>query len=1430
MKKRASNTPKHAFRRATAFALAFLLCFSLVPFASADSNTERVEIAAVKAPGVNVGYAPTNLVNGDFKSHPQLWPLTYAEAQAALGISGTMEMNLQNETNRATIDTARTEKSSALGVPVDNWKTTETSWMNQGKIKGLFEWYSNPENLTNVPNWFTNNFTTYPGTPVVEINSNSRAIFYQDLPTQYNDIILWKLDHGARKQNGSPNPQDMEVEIGKANGTPTGENAAITDAAIYTKTGLTGGGGYGYVVDSSNLSGLSIAKGVTSWQTVKGVYIVPQEQTTTRFAFKSISAGTMGNLMSNVRFETLLGNVKVDANVVNDPDYIDVSGYWALVDENVGAKVEYTIKNEGGTIVAHGFIDMADLYTTDPTSDWSARIHKEGLGPGNYTVEVNHSEYPAAKTADTFSIKASIIYDANGGALATDPAVDRIGDYNITVGTGYSVRPNDTGANKVNFAKTGYTFAGWNTQANGGGTSYAPGATLTASDDITLYAMWTANQYNVYYHNVSDKTVLDFGQDSTVIGQNSAAESHDFSTSVAVKNIGEVFTPVFPQCALHGNDCIFLGWDTKSPAERAAAGEPQQIVYTKHDGTPTQFTMPAEDVHLYAVWELETHLAILYHRDAAGASLKAGATSPDVIVVKATADVEMINGADYFEYAKHKFVAWHENSPTGSPSYTDGGIRHHITSSCDTDNDGTVNLYAEWQELWQITYHDKYTSGGHIHDNTYVDTNSTAYYDPTLTDVAPMDAEATKTNLPKVDYVLKGWATSAADAEAGTITYNATNHINFSTITPTPGYNLDLYAVWEPTYHLAYHANGGHEPNGPIPEVTNLPMGASVAVHANATHPTDPYFTRYGYTFSGWSLNADGSGTIYEHGTINDTITVSDSTLTAALGGGAHSVRHVNLYARWEPNSYTLKYDFNGGTGSIPDSTHTILDLITISSTIPTKADHIFLGWNTDPDSEEVLYKSGVAGKENFYIAGDTTLYAIWEPEHGIVYDVNCPPDSTHTGHVGEQSGTAGTVISIQANSFVVPNYTFTGWNTAADGTGTPYAPGDSYTIGGPEILYAQWMKNPIVTFDTKCSVAAPPQQQVVYNTAATDPGTLTRPGYTFTGWYSDAACTTPFDFSTLIIADTTVYAGWRYVGGASTNTLSYVSNGGTTYPAESYTTGTVVPLNKIPSREGYIFIGWYSDAALTTKVTSVTMNGNKTVYAGWKAAEVPNYLNGDDHFAYVIGYPNGTVQPNGNITRAEIATIFFRLLKAEIRDGNLTAENPFSDVSVGSWYNKPVSTMYKLGIVNGRTSTEFAPNAPITRGELATICARFDKTDVDSGLSFSDIANHWAQDYIGHASALGWIMGYPDGSFAPDAPISRAEAMTMINRVLQRLPKSPADLHKDMTVWPDNTVDQWYYLAVQEATNSHDFVRKEDVHESWTAISATPDWMRYEE
>ena len=227
---------------------------------------------------------------------------------------------------------------------------------------------------------------------------------------------------------------------------------------------------------------------------------------------------------------------------------------------------------------------------------------------------------------------------------------------------------------------------------------------------------------------------------------------------------------------------------------------------------------------------------------------------------------------------------------------------------------------------------------------------------------------------------------------------------------------------------------------------------------------------------------------------------------------------------------------------------------------------------------------------------------------------------------------------------------------------------------------------------------------------------------------------------------------------------------------------------------------------------------------------DVPTGLNGDDHFAYIVGYPDGNVKPSGNITRAEVATIFFRLLTDETRDANSTKSNSYSDVAAGAWYNHAVSTLSAMGIVKGDSHGKFNPNAPITRAEFAAIAARFDDKANTTTADFSDIASHWAKNEISAASNNGWITGYPDGTFRPDNKITRAEAMTLVNRVLKRLPETEEDLHDDMIKWSDNSdVSQWFYLDVQEATNSHYYQTKENKFEKWTKLRETRDWTELE-
>lgn len=255
------------------------------------------------------------------------------------------------------------------------------------------------------------------------------------------------------------------------------------------------------------------------------------------------------------------------------------------------------------------------------------------------------------------------------------------------------------------------------------------------------------------------------------------------------------------------------------------------------------------------------------------------------------------------------------------------------------------------------------------------------------------------------------------------------------------------------------------------------------------------------------------------------------------------------------------------------------------------------------------------------------------------------------------------------------------------------------------------------------------------------------------------------------------------------------------------------------------------SDAVIkNAKGEDVTANYKITYVNGvLKAIEV---LNKEIHFNYVIGYTDGTIRPNNDISRAEVATIFFRLLTDEAREQYTTTAGNFTDVKAGMWCNRAIATLTNMGIIKGYTDGSFQPNKSITRAELATIIARFAKLDVNTK-TFSDINGHWAQKNIELAAGNGWINGYEDGTFRPNNNITRAETFAMINRVLDRQTESVSDLlpTSEMNMWSDNLNENaWYYKDVQEATNYHKCDRVGDsVYEKWTEKVPDIDWASYQ-
>ena len=603
----------------------------------------------------------------------------------------------------------------------------------------------------------------------------------------------------------------------------------------------------------------------------------------------------------------------------------------------------------------------------------------------------------------------------------------------------------------------------------------------------------------------------------------------------------------------------------------------------------------------------------------------------------------------------------------------------------------------------------------------------------------------------------------------------------------------------------------------------------------------------YNDIFVNGTTQIGSNGHLINHGTSNLSGAVTNNGVMALMGSAylQNDYTATNGELRLPAVAPGANYD----TGTIPVQIKGLSTGTTTVNTVdptnwqtlkkPALGDNYILSKkNTDSPAQDVFVLGNADAVEDGWFlkrmadADGTDDYYMWQVANGVrvIFDKN-GGDTEASPRIMSQEKVAGS-----ANHFDLPTtnptrtgYLFNGWNTKADGSGDAFTAKTDVTSN--ITVYAQWKDSTTYSVTYKDGVDGTvfaDQTTADLHVGDTTPafsGTPTRSGYTFTGWQPSVAAT---------VTDNAVYtAQWTKNSSSSHHstryTLHYEPNGGTAYKDERYSSGTKVTLDKTPTRESYTFTGWYADKALTQKITTVTMNSNKTVYAGWEATGVPDKLNGDDHFAYVIGYPDGKVHPKGNISRAETATIFFRLLKADIRDGNLTADNDFSDVSDGQWHNKAISTMAKLGIVKGRRADRFDPDASITRAEFAAICARFNTKPVENSGSFSDISGHWAENEIERAAAFGWISGYPDGTFRPDARITRAEAMTMINRVLCRMPQNESDLLDSMVTWPDNKPSDWHYLAVQEATNSHDFNRQGEVGESWTKLTSVPDWKRYQ-
>ena len=597
-------------------------------------------------------------------------------------------------------------------------------------------------------------------------------------------------------------------------------------------------------------------------------------------------------------------------------------------------------------------------------------------------------------------------------------------------------------------------------------------------------------------------------------------------------------------------------------------------------------------------------------------------------------------------------------------------------------------------------------------------------------------------------------------------------------------------------------------------DMKNLDFGANPE-HADAVRIIRAAMTSVGVT-SLWDFIKNNSIDIFADSKVNLYVKFSDKLENPATLDG------ITLKSGWfklDPNNKPTYNNTTGywtipcvikDAGDEPDTNDSIVTLSRITLPLTAKAQgelssdtelNVISEGYIDGTIKISTHELSLIGKSKDAPAKNTAKLKLAVPTYTVTYDGNGADSGKTTDNTAYATGAKATV---KENNYTRGGYTFTGWNTKADGSGDSYKTGDWITMTGSVILYAQWTRN--------SSHGGDDDDKYFFAIQKVD----AQDGHALNG--------AKFELYQLDKND-------RIVNRRVTTTRQQSSKNGialfgvdnkNSYDGIWYYAEVSAPEGYVLDRTEYeINHKDFSDSLSTAVKYADTVRN----YRG----TTPDLLNDSDHFAYVIGYMDGNVRPYGLISRAETTTIFFRLLKDSVRDGNLLTSNTYTDVADDYWANTAISTMTGLGIVQGRSTTTFDPKAPITRAQFAAICARFDTGKSNGEQTFSDIQGHWAEKYIQRAAELGWIKGFEDGTFRPDTYITRAQAMTMINRVLNRIPEDESDLLPGMNVWPDCNPGDWFYLAVQEATNSHDFKHKAGSYETWTRLTKDPDWTRYE-
>ncbi len=753
-------------------------------------------------------------------------------------------------------------------------------------------------------------------------------------------------------------------------------------------------------------------------------------------------------------------------------------------------------------------------------ASWNTAANGSGTSYASgatFTMSANAVTLFAQWTINSYSVS----YDANGGSGAPG---SQSANYNTSVTVSSTVP-----------TRTGYTFAGWNTAANGSGSDYSSGTSLTVTGAVTLYAKWTVNTYSISYDANGGS------------GAPSTASGIQFGSSTTV-------SATVP----NRTGYLFNGWNT------AANGSGTSYA------SGASLTMPANNVALYAQWAA-TVQTITYNAN--GGS---GAPSTASVSTNATATVS----SSVPTRTGYTFLRWNTAANGSGNDYSSGATF--------TMGSNSITLYAVWlANTYSVTYD---ANGG-----ASPPASSSAQTDATFSISATIPTRA--------GYTMTSWNT--ARNGSGT-------HYQPSTTFSMPASSVTLYAQWSANANnISYNANGG-----------NGAPANSVATTDSTTTVSAAIPTRTGYTFTGWNTVANGSGTSYASG----------ATFTMPT-------THLTLFAQWTPTTYQVTYNANGGSGAPTSSSGAFGSTISLSAVAPTLSGYTFLGWGTQADGNGTNY----AGGGSFVVPSqNTTLYAVWVADINDVYYV------MNGGTGGPTAITAATNSSVNFSGTVPTRtgYTFTGWNTASNGSGTQYAWNGSsfspasFTMPASDIFfYAQWSINTYsVTYDVNGGTGSTPTTQSGQYLSSVTVATpsLTRSGWSFVGWNTAANASgtqfAPGGSLTIGASNITLYAEWN----RNVNAVIFDALGGASAPAVRFgATGTTVTLpTEIPLREGYTFVEW-EDSTQTTHSPGATFTmpvSSITLFAKWS---INSYL-----LSYNANGGSGTLPTTQSVEFASSVTV----------------------------------------------------------------------------------------------------------------------------------------------------------------------------------------------